>query len=818
MIKQLHRTSSTLRYVATIFSSLLLLISIHTNSTAQTTTPMQVVRGKVLDGESKAPLFAVVVALFKDSTVIGGASTNENGEFKITNVPVGKYRLRASYIGYLSFTANTVEVTSAKETFMNIDLNESAITIKDVVITANGGVKYAVNNDMATVSARTFSIEEANRYAGSRGEPGRMASNFAGVNGSNDSRNDIVVRGNSPLGIVWRLEGVDIPNPNHFTINGNTGGTVSILNNKSLANSDFLTGAFPAEYGNGLAGVFDVKMRTGNNQKRETSAQIGVLGLEVASEGPLSKKSGASYLFTYRYSTFSLFQALKIPIGTDAIPKYQDASFKLNFPLKKGYNLSAFGIGGLSGIDILSSTKKTITANIYGDKGVDQYFGSNMGVVGVTLSKQHKNAAYSKLIVGTSGYRSRAAHNNVVRDSVTQDVLSTPAKMRGVLDEVKTYANYYYNKKFNSRLSLKAGITNTFTHLNYYDSLLNKKTNMFFNRTLYKGNNFLTQPFAQIKYKFNNNIQLNAGLHGQYSNINKNSYAIEPRLGVSWNITEKSTISLGTGFHSQLQPFYVYYSLLDSNNTGSTNYYNRNLSMTKAKHVVFSYDYSITSTSRLKCEVYHQWLTGVPVTTKASAFSVLNQGANLNRGYVDTLMNTGVAFNKGIELTLEQFFSRSFFFLLTGSYYDSKYKGSDGVLRNSDFNGKYAANLLVGKEFKIKDKNYFNVGTKLTLAGGKRYTPANIPASNIAEEIVEIDALRNTKQFYDYTRFDIRFAYKINLRKTTTEIALDLVNVLGIKNPLGLTYAYDPSNPTANPIKTEYQLGRLPLFYIKVDF
>jgi hypothetical protein len=779
---------------------------------------MQVVRGKVLDGESKAPLFAVVVALFKDSTVIGGASTNENGEFTITNVPVGKYRLRASYIGYLSFTANTVEVTSAKETFMNIDLNESAITMKDVVITANGGVKYAVNNDMASVSARTFSIEEANRYAGSRGEPGRMASNFAGVNGSNDSRNDIVVRGNSPLGIVWRLEGVDIPNPNHFTINGNTGGTVSILNNKSLANSDFLTGAFPAEYGNGLAGVFDVKMRTGNNQKRETSAQIGVLGLEVASEGPLSKKSGASYLFTYRYSTFSLFQALKIPIGTDAVPKYQDASFKLNFPLKKGYNLSAFGIGGLSGIDILVSNKKTTTQNIYGDATVDQYFGSNTGVVGLTLSKQHKNAAYSKFIVALSGYNSHAKHNNVLRDTITLDVIATPAKMGGLLNETKGYVNYYYNKKYSSRLSLKAGINNTINHLNYNDTLLNKATNKFFTRIQYKGDNILVQPFAQVKYKFSNNIQVNAGLHGVYSNINNNTYAVEPRLGASWNVTEKSMISLGGGIHNQMQPFYVYYSLLDSNSTHTKTPYNTNLKMTQAKHLVLSYDYSINASSRLKCEVYHQWLTNVPVTKRASAFSTLNQGANLNRGYTDTLMNGGVAFNKGVELTLEQFFSRSFFFLLTGSYYDSKYKGSDGILRNSDFNGRYAANVLAGKEIKIKGRNYLNLGAKLTLAGGKRYTPINVAASNKVGDVVEIDALRNTKQFYDYTRFDVRVAYKINLRTTTTEIALDLVNVLGIKNPLGYTYSYNPSNPSADPIKIDYQLGRLPLFYIKVDF
>ncbi len=779
--------------------------------------PVQKIRGKILDKESKTPLFGASVALFKDTLLVAGTTTNENGDFAITNLSLGKYIIRVTYIGYLAYKASNIELTSAKEINMNIDLSESALSIKEVVITGNQQ-NNRVNNDMATVSARTFSIEEASRYAGSRGEPSRMASNYAGVNGGNDSRNDIIVRGNSPLGIVWRLEGIDIPNPNHFTVNGNTGGPVSILNNKTLANSDFLTGAFPAEYGNGISGVFDLKMRNGNNDKHEKSFQFGFLGTELALEGPLSKKSGSSYLVTYRYATLSLFSKLKIPIGTDAVPAYQDASFKLNFPLKKGFNLSFFGVGGLSDIDIIVSNKKSATQNIYGDDKADQYFGSDMGVVGASISKQHKTNAFSRVVVGVSGYDSHTKHNFVNRDSLTGDLLSTPAKIRASLKEIKYYANYYYNLKVNSKLSFKMGINNTLNTLNFFDSTLNIKTNLYYNRVFYKGQNVLIQPFAQFKYKFNNNIQLNAGLRYLYSNINENSKAVEPRLGLSWTINEKSMISAGAGFHSQMQPFYTYYTLLDSQKTNSLNYTNINLGLTNAKHVIVSYDYNFNTFSRLKIEAYHQWLSNVPVNRYTSSYSLINQGASLSRGYADTLTNNGIGLNKGVEVTLEQFFSKSFFALLTASLYDSKYKGSDGILRNTDFNGIYAVNALAGKEFKINPKSNLNIGIKSTFAGGRRYTPANVAKTLVSRELVEDDKLRNTLKFYDYTRVDFRIAYKINTFKSTTEIAIDLINAFGIKNPLALNYRFDAQTPANSGFAFEYQLGLLPLFYIKVDF
>lgn len=186
------------------------------------------------------------------------------------------------------------------------------------------------------MSARQLSTDEAFRYAGTRSDPSRMAQNFAGVSGTNDGRNDIIIRGNSPVGVLWRMDGIDIPNPNHFSTLGATGGPVSILNINTLKNSDFLTSAFPAQYGNALAGVFDLKLRNGNNEKNEFIGQLGFNGFEFGAEGPLNKNSKASYLVNYRYSMVAALQSIGLNFGTgSATPYYQNSTFKINIPTKK---------------------------------------------------------------------------------------------------------------------------------------------------------------------------------------------------------------------------------------------------------------------------------------------------------------------------------------------------------------------------------------------------------------------------------------------------------------------------------------------------
>ena len=293
----------------------------------------QTIRGKILDKDTYSPIIGATVIVITETEKMLGASTDLDGNYRIEGVSLGRHEVKISYIGYYEQIIPVI-VNIGKEIILDVKIEEAFTSIDVVEVTAdeNGGVK----NDMALASVTSFSVEETDKYAGSRGDPARMASNFAGVQGADDSRNDIIVRGNSPLGVLWRVEGIDIPNPNHFAIAGTSGGPVSILNNKMMANSDFFTAAFPAEYGNSTAGIFDLKFRNGNNEKHEFTGQFGFLGTEIMAEGPLNKKTGSSYLIAYRYSTLAIFGGLGINVGTDAIPSYQDLSFKLNFPQKTG--------------------------------------------------------------------------------------------------------------------------------------------------------------------------------------------------------------------------------------------------------------------------------------------------------------------------------------------------------------------------------------------------------------------------------------------------------------------------------------------------
>ena len=775
----------------------------------------QKIRGTVVEKETGSPIVGAVVSVISGTTPIA-STTDDKGAFRIEGMAIGRHALKITFVGYHDVILPAMMVNSGKETILTIEMIE-AINKMDV-ITVTDGKKGDANNDMSSVSVRNFSMEEANRYAGSRGDPARMASNLAGANSADDSRNDIIIRGNSPAGVLWRVEGINIPNPNHYATPGTTGGPVSILNNKIFGNSDFMTGAFPAEYGNTNAGVFDIKIRNGNNESHEGTIQIGVLGMEAAAEGPLSKKSGATYMFTYRYSTLKLFEGLHIPIGTSAVPNYQDASFKLNFPTKKAGNFALFGIGGTSDVFVKLSDKSYDEIELYGDNNRDQYLKSTMGVVGFTHSKSINEKTLIKTTLSAYAQQVKADDDIFYRNLTTYKVDTIFPKLRSKLTSGKFSLNSTITHKFNAKLTLKAGVIAECLVYNYSDSNNIESVNRWDIRENYIGNTFLLQPFAQVKYKPIEQLAVNVGLHGQYLTLNGSS-AVEPRVGARWNFKPTQCLSFGYGMHSQMQPDYVYFhQILNSNNQYAQ--LNKNLGFTRAQHFVLGYEKRIKESTRVLVETYYQMLYDVPVDTFKSSYSQLNQGTSFDPIYPGKLVNKGTGANYGVELTLEKYFAKSFFFLFTGSLYESTCKGSDGISRSTDYNGNFITNLLGGKEFKIggSGRKVLILSGKVTYAGGRRYSPADIKASAASGSIVAIDSLRNTQQYPNYFRCDLKIGYKVSTKKFTHEISCDLVNIFNTKNILAMTYAPDPNNPTGNPIKPEYQLGFLPLIYYRLDF
>lgn len=770
---------------------LLLLLIISVSFSAQNLK--QTIRGVVLDKQTQSPLPGAIVSI-PNSTPLLATTSDENGKFRIDSVPIGRWIVKISLISYKE-KSQTIILSSSKEIVLNIELEENAFQAGEVVVTAEQD-KTKTNNKMATVSSRVFSAEDASRYAGSRNDPARMAANFAGVSGANDSRNDIIIRGNSPLGILWRLNGLDIPNPNHFGSMGSTGGPISILNNNTLDNSDFMSGAFPADYGNATAGVFDLKMRSGNNEKYEYMAQIGFNGFELGAEGPFSKKKkSGSFLVNYRYSTLAVFKYIGLDFGAgDAVPQYQDLSFKVDLPTEKAGKFSVWGIGGLSYVELLSS-QQSKKNNLYGYSGRDTYFRANVGAGGISHTYLINSSSYTKINIGASGQQ-----NLIIADRV--DTMTNPwtinPEYRNNSENTKYAASFTYNKKFSSRNFINTGF-----YLDWYNTTFIDSTNNFDGKGFiilrnYKGSTALTRVFIQWQHKFTEKLSLNTGLSYQYFLLNS-SNAPEARLGLKYEINNKQTLSFGAGMHSQVQPLYLYFA---TSKTAFGNIEtNKNLDFTKAIHAVLAYDINIFNSARIKTELYYQYLYNVPVRSRKDYFSSINLGADFNSPNVDSLVSKGTGENYGFEFTIEKFYSKGYYFLITGSLFESKYVGSDNVYRNTAYNGNYVFNVLGGKEFKIKEKHIIGLDAKVTYAGGKRYVPVNLAASIAAGDEVRDGSQAFVKQYPEYFRLDIKPSYRLNTKRVTHEISVDVQNVTQHDNVFQQIYDLN-----SKKITTSYQL------------
>ena len=808
-----------MKYIFTAF----IIVSVAFNSWSQLT---QNVRGKAVDSESNFPLVGAKIQIFTDDTTqLFRTKTNEQGEFEFKNVPIGKHELVGEYIDY-QLKSVTIVVNTGKETIVQLSLTEAFVNeVEELVVSARR--KGQTMNELSFISSQQFSVEETNRYPGSRADPARMASNFAGVQGADDSRNDIIVRGNSPLGIVWKVEGIDIPNPSHFAISGSSGGPVSILNNKILGNSDFFMSAFPAEYGNSTSGIFDLKLRNGNEKMHELTGQFGVLGTELMAEGPLSKNGKSSYLAMGRYSTLSMFKAIGVQIGTDAVPTYGDVAFKLNWQLPKGASLSWFAIGGKSNIAIKISDQKEYSSEFYGEGDRDQYFGTAMGVSGLVYKKPLNEKTLLSSTIAVSYESQNSHHNYLIRsiDTTYQNgnpiynirVDSIYPLMGYVFSTTRLSGYFSLNHKINKQHLIKAGLNVEEQFMNMQDSALTVDQTHFERRWNYKGTSMLIQPFVQWKWKITEKMDFTAGLHSQYYSMSNSLSPVEPRLGWKWRFTKGQSIAAGAGLHSQTQPNYTYsYQKFDA--SGNPYLHNKNMDFTKSIHSALAYERFFKGNLQVKTEVYYQHLYNVPVEVKSSAFSLINQGSGFQRFFPDSLQNTGTGKNYGLELTIQKFFTKTFFFLLSGSVYNSKYKGSDGIERNTSYNGNFATNFLAGKEFQLNTKQSISAGVKVTYAGGKRYGYVNRAASELRKEVVFSDSAFNERQFKDYFRLDLKVNWKYNAKHMTHEIGLDLVNILNTQNMLGIAYAPDLANPAKEPFAIKKQLGFLPIFYYKIDF
>lgn len=777
----------------------------------------QSIRGTVTDQESGSPVFGANVVIV-DSEPLMGAATDADGRYEINNVPLGRVELGFSAIGYEAAKTTPVLLLQGKEAIINMQMVPAFQNL--AVFEVKGSEKRELNNEMTILSARTFDAELTDRFAGSRQDPARMATNFAGVSGANDGRNDIVIRGNSPAGLLWRLEGIDIPSPNHFSSFGSTGGPVSMMNNNVLAKSDFMTSAFPANYGNALSGVFDLTMRNGNDQKHEFMGQIGFNGFEFGAEGPFSDSSRASYMVNFRYSTLEAFQAIGFEFGTgSAVPKYKDLSFKLNFPTDKAGRFILFGLGGNSSIDILGSEadpEDFTDTDIFLDNGSDLYNKTKTGIVGFTHSyffdentsyRLTLSAQYSNEFVDFDSLTWGDPNGNGIELLDIDDLYDQE-------NEQTSYkAHLRFKKKFNSRNTVQVGLLADSYDITFFERLFNQGAagSPDYWRVLKDGDGraYLMQGYLNWKRRVTEKLTTYVGMHAQRSDLG-NALTVGPRLGLRWEADEKNTFTAGYGMHAQMQPLPIYYT----RRLDGTMSRNIDLDFSKAQHVVVGYERTLAPDLFMKVETYYQYLYDIPIQPIPSNFSLINFGSDFGTPDEYDLENEGDGRNYGVELTVERAFSKGFYFLTTHSFFKSEYSSSDGLTHPSIFDGGFVSNLLLGREWQLGEKKkYLVLDIKGTLAGGRRTTPIDIDASIAANDDIRFDDQAFEDRFPNYFRADIKLMYRVNGKRSTQEWGIDIQNVSNRQNLYRRYYDSDIQD-----ISEEYQLGLFPIPQYRIYF
>lgn len=765
----------------------------------------QVIRGKITDKESKTTLPGANI-IIPETTPILGTTSDADGNFKMV-VPVGRVNIKITFVGYDDVYISQLLIASGKETFLNIEMQESVSKVEEVVVKAKVDKTQALNS-MASISARMISTEDASRYAAGYYDPARMVSSFAGVAAvEGDGKNDIVIRGNSPRGLQWKLEGIEIPSPNHFSDGeGDAGGAFCAITSNVMANSDFYTGAFPAEYGNALSGILDINLRKGNASKREYGFQVGITGLEASLEGPIGNSNSSSYLVNYRYANFqALNKAGLIDLGENRrAPQFQDLTFNVNIPTSKAGTFQLFGVGGYSTTGKFG-IKDSLRWKTNGDLATDEIENHSIAIAGLkhSISLSNKKTFIKSIVAFTNQY------NSWDMGYLTKGY----TRFRSYYDEFNypTYIiNSSINHKMNSNHTIRIGFSQNILGYSLYAEQFNYDKYQMEKLADRKASTSLTETYMQWKYRINEKFEFNSGLHYLLFQLNKH-YSVEPRFGIKWQVTNKSSVNYGFGIHSRIEPISAYFAKVNVN--GTIGEFNKDVNFTRAIHNVLGYDLNISNNLRLKIELYNQYLYDVPIIDDTlSTVSAINA----QYGLPDVkFTNKGKGYNSGIEITLEKFYSSNYYFLYTLSVYDSKYRAGNGKLYNTYFNGNYVTNFLIGKDFNLGNntRRILGFNVKALVRGGFRYTPVDFSKSGDDPYYIESESFE--KQYPYFLRFDIGVKYRKNNEGYSWIVTLDIQNVTNRKNILGYEYVNDQYGKRLIPSEG---MGLVPVISYRIEF
>lgn len=770
-----------------IFSTFLSMSLSHVNA--------QTLRGEVIDATSGEPIPYATVTLIGDKE--SGVLTDSVGQFRFDELPIARYTVRASYLGYKPVEASELLVSSAKETVVLLKMEENRQSLSEVVVRPTV-TKEAPLNQMMIVGGKMISVEETSRYAGGFDDPARFVNSFAGIT-STGAENGISVHGNAPHMVQWHVEGVEVPAPNHMSDCYTLGsGLISSLSALVMGNSDFAYSAFPAEYGNALGGLLDIRLRNGNNLKYEHSVGAGLLGLEASSEGPIGK-SGASYVVNYRYSLLGIANDMGVITSGDVL-NYTDLNFKVNLPTKRTGTFSIFGLGWIDHAYVkLEDPQEWENINDQENTDVKQ----RTGIFGLSHRYNFGSKASIKTTLATSLQHSEIFDEYADNNTSGYRMVPYAQADKSLFD--LTFSTVLQNNFKN--VVLKQGV-NLIRH--DYDLDMEKAPSILPTNTsasllpIYSADYkmLLAEYFASANIKLGNYWLLNAGAFALW-NTDNGKAAIDPRLSLRWDMGNFGTLSFGYGLHSMLERMDALAVTLDGKQV------NKNLDFTRSHQFMLSWAKKLGRYHNLKVDLFYLRHFNVAVGTgDDAAFSMLNQF----NYYVDTqLVNEGKGRNYGIDVTLERYFNNGYYYMFNASLFKSEYAGIDGQWHHTRYDRGYALKALGGKEwiFGKKHNQVLTTSLKVAYMGGLRHSPYDLAATlaNPDHEVEYDETDPFSEQLDPEVNIDLTVSYKINQRKSSHEIGLKWLNLLNNGNYTGDVYNYKTGE--IEPYEVEYTFPNL---------
>ncbi|KGE89027.1 MAG: TonB-dependent receptor [Phaeodactylibacter xiamenensis] len=766
----------------------LLVLLLGTFSLFSQSSPTQTVRGKVLEAGTNAPLTGAAVELIGFGS---GTVTDDRGQFLFPEVPVGRYELRVTFLGYAPFILAEVLVESGKEVVLELQLKPKPQALDAVEVTASRSGMQVVQ----PLGVKTMTIEQVRRFPATFYDPARLASSYAGVVNTNDQANGMSIRGHSPDHMAWQLEGIQILNPNHTPNAGtfsdrttmNSGG-VNALSAQLLSTSHLYTGAFPAAYGNALSGVMDMRLRAGNNQQQEFTLQAGLIGLDVAAEGPFSKNSEASYLVNYRYSTVGLLTQAGVNFGEEAI-NFQDLSFNLVFPGQKGGKLTLFGVGGLSSNLFEGQADPELRESDKDLFSID--FRSNMGILGATHEQPVGERGLWFTGLGVSAVDQERYSEALIPDlqeALPEALLEDDDRLR--LISGHTYYRHNFIRGHQAQFGLQV---RAFDHLDQLEGASPDAATQ---------NETILTPYFTLSGPLSGRVSYQLGLHLP-AYLESSPIYVEPRASLSYQLAPQHQLYAGYGLHSQMSsPYFRAFGAL---------------SPTRSHQGALGYQWQPQPALSVKVEAFYHHLFNAPVFDVAGggAFTTLNE---LNSwswldGSIREEKATGD--NYGVELSVEQLLTKGFYYLANLTLYQADFTLPGEAAQTGRYDGRYIFNAAGGKEWqKETDKHIRTIGLNLRVnyLGGLRDLPIDVDASEAASYTRFDFSAGYTEQFPDFFRTDLRIYIKKSRKKYSSTLALDIQNLTNQEN-----VAYTYYDILQNEVLQRYQLSLIPILTYRVE-